>query len=290
MTPDRIRLKAAAYATAWERLFGSPPSTHNTALGLSVALAETKAGDSWIGPDGVLDTADDPRNWGASTLRALNAAELAAVEAAGIKPTVGPEREERARAAKTAIVLAGLPLPQGEIHCDSRPTSHGSVAYFTFFRTSTTDVDGAEYFLRILAGTPDRPKPARVILESGSGTEHDLAAAMYSAHYFLGRHDPAQPGGAQRNIDDYISFIRPWAAAVRAALIGEDDTIPPPPHPAVLAEGSRGPAVLRLQQKIMVHDGSFGPVTTAALKVKQRLLGLPETGVLDEATKKKLCL
>ena len=143
MTPDRIRLKATAYTMAWARIFGTEPSLHNVMLGLAPALFETAAGDSWKGPDGLLDTEDDPNNWGATTLRPLNSAELAAVAAAGIKPTLGPDRDKRARDAEAAIRAAGLSLPRGEIHCDSRPTKKGTVVYG--FALSNEDLTLTEY-------------------------------------------------------------------------------------------------------------------------------------------------
>ena len=286
MTPDRIRLKATAYTMAWARIFRTEPSLHNIMLGLAPALFETAAGDSWKGPDGLLDTEDDPNNWGATTLRPLNSAELAAVAAAGIKPTLGPDRDKRARDAEAAIRAAGLSLPRGEIHCDSRPTKKGTVVYFTFFATFNDAVGGAAYFIRILAGTPEHPKPAKVVLESPESTERDLAAAMYSQHYYTGVH--LEPG---RNIDDYTAALRRQTPGIRAALMGTNSTAPPPsPVTTPFAEGSQGPTVLRLQQRIMRHDGSWGPVTTAALKAVQKRLGLPETGVLDEPTKKALKL
>ena len=286
MSPDRIRQKATAYTMAWARIFRTEPSLHNIMLGLAPALFETAAGDAWKGPDGLLDTEDDPNNWGATTLRPLNASELAAVAAASIKPTLGPGREERARAAEKAIRAAGLPLPRGEIHCDSRPAKTGTVVYFTFFATFDDAVGGAAYFIRILAGTPEHPKPAKVVLESPESTERDLAAAMYSQHYYTGVH--LEPS---RNIDDYTAALRRQTPRIQAALMGTNSTNPPPaPVTTPFAEGSQGPTVLRLQQRIMKHDGSWGPVTTAALKAVQKKLGLPETGVLDEPTKKALKL
>jgi hypothetical protein len=69
----------------------------NVALGVSVAIHETLAGDAWPGPDGIVGTSDDENNWGATTLRALNSAEqwalatdaLERIIAAGIEPPVG---------------------------------------------------------------------------------------------------------------------------------------------------------------------------------------------------------
>jgi hypothetical protein len=67
--------KCDAYIEAWRRAFGDAPSFVNTALAVSVAWHETRCGDAWPGHDGLVNTEDDENNWGATTLRSLNAAE-----------------------------------------------------------------------------------------------------------------------------------------------------------------------------------------------------------------------
>jgi hypothetical protein len=57
--------KCDAYAEGWRRNFATLPSHVNTALAVSVAIHETGAGEAW----------PTSRNWGATTLRPLNAAE-----------------------------------------------------------------------------------------------------------------------------------------------------------------------------------------------------------------------
>lgn len=64
-----------------------------------------------------------------------------------------------------------------------------------------------------------------------------------------------------------------------------------------LAEGSSGDAVTQLQIRIggypasgevLLPDGKFGPLTTAAVKRFQHAYGLPETGKADQATFDKI--
>lgn len=172
LTPAWYQDKADSLVHAWRMNYGVDPSLRGITLALSVAIFETRAGDAWPGE----------HNWGATTLRALNAAEKAAVKAAGVVPTVGSGHPERAKAAQAAIVAAGLPLPQGNIHCDSAPSIG---AYFVWFASFPNDVEGAAYFLKLLAGLT-QPKPARAVLMSDTGTEVQLATAMYFSGYYTG--------------------------------------------------------------------------------------------------------
>ena len=65
-----------------------------------------------------------------------------------------------------------------------------------------------------------------------------------------------------------------------------------------LRVGSTGPAVTKLQQAIMATglvvrggaDGIFGQQTRTALLIYQRVNGLPQTGIVDEATARLLGL
>jgi hypothetical protein len=72
MKAERIRIKDEAFCEAWERHEQRAPTLNERVLGISVALHETNAGDAWPGADGILDTADDERNKGATNLRSLN--------------------------------------------------------------------------------------------------------------------------------------------------------------------------------------------------------------------------
>jgi hypothetical protein len=291
MTPERIRLKARAFREGWRRWYGVAPSLHCQVLALTVAIFETQAGDAWKGADGVLDTPDDERNWGATTLRPLNVDERGAIAAAAYAavphppsgygltldgkfkwlwvgvftingkdetrtlalsvaelaavapwtPIIRAGHEERAKAAEKAIRDAGLELPPAHIHCDSSPALG---PYFVWFAAHETDEGAAEYFIKLLCKTKDGgDKRTRAVLENPNGTEQELAAAMYSHGYFTGHNDPKQPGGAQKNIDEYASNLRRISPSVRAALADHDtdpmlvavhtgDTERPPPGAA----------------------------------------------------------
>jgi putative chitinase len=67
---------------------------------------------------------------------------------------------------------------------------------------------------------------------------------------------------------------------------------PVAPQPAtgqVLARGSRGPQVARLQQALgILADGIFGPGTESALRQWQQGMRLPATGIADTETMRRL--
>lgn len=238
----RWHRKADALAQAWERRYGAVPPKHTVVLALCQPSAETLCGDAWRGPDGVLGTADDTRNWGAATLRSLNTAELAAIAAAGIVPTVGKGHEERAKAAQAAIVAAGLPIPSGtkrgmfvpraEIHCDSTTDAKGQHAYFVWFAAFDSDDAGAEYYLTFVA---EPGNPARSVLLDPKGNVYQLAAAAYARGYFWGfkphgkyitagadgvkgTADDVEHDGNAENITAYADWLRPHFATISAAL------------------------------------------------------------------------
>lgn len=311
MKAERIAtVKLPAFRAAWRRIYGGDPSSNAELIGLSVALFETQAGDSWPGPDGVIGTQDDQRNWGATNLRglraheqfllgasaiqriidaglpargdrlwfnryryswqildgtecdvaamqrdlgvtvdgrtgpktlaaladqypgadpaqywpklkqaiAINAQELSAIQS--IMPTVGAGHEARAKEAMR-VLLEGFGkenMPKGAIHCDSEPKNG---AYFVFFAAfndpgktaAENEADGAEYYLRILV----RTSAERAALESGN--PFTMASAQYAASYFRGRHNPDEPGGDERNIEDYASGISRNMPSVRQAQV-----------------------------------------------------------------------
>lgn len=243
-TAERWRSKADAFVDGWRAEYGGEtPPLHAVILGLSVAQHETHCGDSWPGPDGLVGTEDDENNWGATTLRALNAAERAVLAKAGLAPTVGPGHNERAKAAMDALRASGLPLPQGVIHCDSSPRLG---PYFVFFASFPTPWEGARYFVHLLCGSGGK-RPAHAVLLDPAGTEQQLADAMYRAGYYTGFNDPKQPGGAQKNVDAYAGSLRAISPGVRAGLAGWTPKAPAapatPPAPVVVevAPTSIGP-------------------------------------------------
>lgn len=248
----RWHSKADAMVTAWRRRYGATPAKHTVILALCQPSAETMCGDAWRGPDGVLGTADDTRNWGAATLRSLNAAELAAIQAAGVTPTVGKGHEDRAKAAQAAIVAAGLPIPSGtkrgmfipraEIHCDSTTDAKGQHPYFVWFAAFDSDDAGAEYYLTFVA---DAGNPARAVLDDPKGDVYRLAAAAYARGYFWGfkshgkytAKDGTVHDGNAENIEAYADWLRPHFATISAAL---KDWDPKPELPPIGEEDYEG--------------------------------------------------
>ena len=57
-------------------------------------------------------------------------------------------------------------------------------------------------------------------------------------------------------------------------------------YSTTLRRGSTGEGVMVLQQALggLTVDGGFGPLTEAAVKEFQADAGLPQTGIVDEAT------
>ncbi len=238
MTPEWIRKKADAFVAGWRAVFGTTPPKSAVIHGLSVATHETRCGDAW----------PDSHNWGATTLRPLSGAELAAVAAAGLRPTVGAGHEELARKAQQAIVDAGLPLPRGEIHCDSAP---GKGAYFVWFAAFSNDADGAAYFIKILA------KPnTKFLLELEKTTSMAIADSMYRNRYYTGFFKPdamyllldgkwqespegVKPG-SELNVEAYGGALARLAPTIRTALADWTPTEPAAePSPEELAVAAR---------------------------------------------------
>jgi hypothetical protein len=311
-----ILSKCDAYIEAWRRAFADKPSFVNTALAVSVAWHETRCGDAWPGPDGLVDTEDDENNWGATTLRSLNSAEQwilathalkllvdagvgirgdrlgfnnfryswqryqsgnafdivqmqaalgltpdglfgpkgrAALEAwkaeypgfapemmwpmvrerlplngeeaavvQSVCPSVSSGHAKRAseamRVLRAGVEGTGVKLPQAVIHCDSTPKDG---AYFVWFASFPTPIDGAGYFIKLLAGKNLSKPAAGVLLKRG--TPYELADAMYRAGYYTGffKPDEVYPDGKtgrQKNIDAYAGRIQAHYSAVLAAL------------------------------------------------------------------------
>lgn len=230
------RAKAQALVTGWRRTFGTEPSLEQIVCPLASAIHETQAGDAWPGE----------HDWGATTLRSLNAAELAVVHAAGLVPTVGPTHGKAAADAMAALRASGLPRPQGVIHCDSRTVvGGGNVAYFVWFAAFANDEDGAEFFCHALAlKKGGEHRPAYAVLMSKGLTEYALAAAMFAGGYYTGFHSAkdkspeARAAAAQLNIADYAGSMQKIAPSIRVALRG---WIPEPAHKIELPTAQLAP-------------------------------------------------
>lgn len=305
MTTARWQRKAAALADAWQYMYGDGLQATGVALGLGPAQLETRCGDSWPGPDGLLDTADDERNWGACTLRGLSAVELACLNAAGIKPTIGTGHVQRAIDAMAALSAAGIARPSGTvasgridvpsatIHCDSRTVRDAAtgksitIPHFVWFANFSSDRDGAAYYLHLL-GTR-----ARGVLVDG-GSAYQLAAAMYAQGYFGGFHphgsyvaaDGSTHDGNTENIAAYEANIQYWLPEIRAALFSSPANSNP-----TLRRGAHGEAVAKMQEHLnalaaagLSIDGAYGPLTEAAVRKFQMSQGLAADGICGPRT------
>lgn len=244
MSVAQIQSDADAMAEAWREQLHSEPTLHALVLCVAQGTWETQMGRAWPGPDGLVGTADDENNVGACNLRSLNAAELAAVAAAGLTPTVGAGHEARAQAAEAAVVAAGLPLasgvkggvtiPRAHIHCDSRPLKGGGVEpYFVWFAAFDSLKDGCRYYLHIAAEGPDHTR-AKAVLDNPNGTEAQFAAALRAQGYYTGRHDNSTPEGWAQNVADYTAALCRLTPGIRAALAGwtpSSGAIPMQPPP-----------------------------------------------------------
>lgn len=284
--------KATAISQAWQAQLGDWPSLHAVVFGVAQGTIETKGGDAWPGPDGLVGTVDDENNVGACTLRELNAAERAAVARAGIVPTVGAGHAERARQAQAAIVAAGLPIPSGVIHCDSSPKKGPYFVWFAAFRDDVPgdghgQVKGWRYFVRALCGSPGHLKGAYRVLVDPAGTEDQHARAAYAQHYYTGFHDPdktytvggREVSGAEANILAYASSLRSVTPALRQLLAGFDPSACPIYQMVpreVLQQGDDGEDVRDVQAYIGApQDGVWGPKTQLFLVAFRALHGLP---------------
>ncbi len=317
---SRWQDKADALGAAWHARYGAGQpggrdlTTEGLALGLGPAQLETRCGDAWPGPDGLVGTADDERNWGACTLRSLNAVEHAVLKAAGIYPTIGTGHNQRAAAAMAALADAGMTPPSGligttgiaassaTIHCDSRTVKDANgkpqtIPHFVWFANFATHVDGAAYYLHLLGSS------ARLVLQN-AGTAHELAAAMYRRGYYGGfkphstytAADGTVHDGNAENIAAYERLILYWLPQIKAALA---PPVPTTIAPRTLRHGMRGDDVKALQHALngfvgatwtLKEDGVFGPRTESAVIQYQRMMRLKIDGVVGPQTRVALGL
>jgi peptidoglycan hydrolase-like protein with peptidoglycan-binding domain len=312
----RWQRKYTALAAGYVKLYGANYAAlphAGVCLGLGPAQLETKCGDAWPGPDGLVDTADDERNWGACTLRGLNAAEAKVLANAHIWPTIGKGHENVARAAMAALAAAGLPpasgpvaggrlfCPSATLHCDSHTVKNPvtgkseTIPHFAWFANFTSDEDGAAYYLHMLGST------ARAVLARG-GTAHELASAMYAKYYYGGFHprgtyvakDGTTHDGNAENIAAYESNICYWLPVIHAALDRGSQPLPSDMHAHVtLRLGAHGADVSNLQHLLNAHDGhaelipengTFDALTEQAVREFQAVHGLEVDGVVGKYT------
>lgn len=100
--------------------------------------------------------------------------------------------------------------------------------------------------------------------------------------------------GLHFNSAGYAIYGRALEAAIRSDAAPASRPSASPTPPADLRQGSRGPAVERLQRALVARgaelepDGKFGALTRAALEDFQRARGIPVTGVADSRTRAAL--
>jgi hypothetical protein len=177
MTTVRWHDKADAFVHGWRERLGVDPPLNAVVLGLAVAQHETACGDAWAGE----------HNWGAVQKRVLNAEEKTLLSSKGIVPyhrrvvrDGKPVTESSVPAARAAIAEAGLPLDREALHIDSSP---GKGWYFVYFWAFPNDVEGASFFIKILAVNR---ASCRAVMLNDKGTEHQLAEGMYNSRYYEG--------------------------------------------------------------------------------------------------------
>ena len=156
-----VRAKADILEQAWRAQYPGAIDQRALALALVPAIVETGAGDSW------------GNNWGSTLLRPVNAAELAALTAAGFPASPTPPCN--AADAQAALAAAGFAIV-GSLHCDSKQ--------WRWFRVFDSQEAGAAFYLRTLLGTAAHHKGAWDIVHDPRASPSDLAAAMKRQRYF----------------------------------------------------------------------------------------------------------
>jgi hypothetical protein len=202
---ERYQRKAAIVAAAWQKVLGEAPTRHALVLAMAVAEFETRLGDAtgtWRGE----------HNWGAIHKRALTPEEASVLMGHGIYAT-GDDALRTAR----GLLIAG---PNEALHIDKGRSG----PYFAWFWAFDNDTDGAAKFLDVLVR---RRAPVRLIIDSASTTE--LAAAMYSTHYFEGT--SSEPG---ENIRAYAARLEAYVPRIETALLASNPPgLVPPSSPSL---------------------------------------------------------
>jgi len=221
MTPQEIHSRADAFAWAWHDVLGVVPSKAAALLGLAVAMHETQLGTAMADARGCAE------NWGACTRRRCAPAELALLE--HLPPSAAVNLVP-AQAALAATIPDDCILWR-----DSAPTVGW---YWTMFARFPTPRKGAGYEVETLGKhMPSCRAAMDACAEVTAGACFTLASHMYACHYFMGFHDPRQPGGIAANIGDYSGALWRCAQALLGALatwtpMAPDDVAPTQPSPA----------------------------------------------------------
>ncbi len=199
---------AADYLTAYATCFpsaggiASEPSHRNAiVLAMSVAEHETNNSRAWPGTN----------DFGATQLRGLTPAELAAFQAGTLK--------------------AGdyTPSRDGVLHVDTHPTPSGPQRYPVWFAAFPTRVEGIAHFLKVLW------RLSGGVADQDGCTSAGLAAEMYMRGYYEGAHAGARPVGQRNppltmpelaNIADYGGAVEACRGTIEPQLAAWDYGLP----------------------------------------------------------------
>lgn len=236
MADTRWVEKANALSQAWKNVGGSfPPNKSIVLIALAQAQLETSAGDAW----------PLAHNWGAVDYRAVNAKELAAIDAGTLKDGswLFPDGSWSADHRPEAV---------GILHSDSHPTPSGPSWFHVWFGAFPDDVAGAGNFLHTIFRMVSKEKLADPNLDAvGYATE------IYLHCYFEGTVAGARPCGKRSipltppemaNVNNYAKIITRIVAGLQSALKDWDVPlpipvpIPPKPDPAPTPAPDPAPA------------------------------------------------
>ena len=254
---------------------------------------------------------------GAAAAQGL-AAPAAATVAAAPGSVVGLRQGatgESVRQVQLAILATGLVLGGGADGTFGRSTHRGvTLVQRVNGLPETGVVDAATAAVLGLAGSassPSTPAPAGAVVQlgaRGASVQRIQQLLIKAGINVIGGADGVFGPQTRRSVSAFqglhgLAQSGTVDAATDAALVkAAGGTTAAPTTPAKsyvgLRVGSTGAAVTRLQQAIMATglvvrggaDGIFGQHTRTAVLIYQRVNGLPQTGIVDEATARLLGL
>ena len=222
---------------------------------------------------------------------------------------------ESVRQLQLAILATGLYLSGGADGTFGSSTHRGvTLVQRVNGLPETGVVDGATARVLGLTGSassPSAPAPAGTVVQvgaTGSAVQRVQQLLIKSGVTVVGGADGVFGPQTRRSVAAFqklhgLAVTGSVDAATDAALVKAASGTAAAPAAAPssyvgLRVGSTGPAVTKLQQAIMATglvvrggaDGIFGQQTRTALLVYQRVNGLSQTGIVDEATARMLGL